>query len=101
MPERTWSVKDERKYEHVKQSERERGRSFKSAKEIAARTVNKQRRTEGRAKSKESKATGNPHTILEERSVPELRRIASNLEIPPGRSKMKKRELVGAIRSAR
>lgn len=49
MP-KSWSKKDERQYEHVKESEREQGRSPKRAKEIAARTVNKQRTKEGRTK---------------------------------------------------
>jgi len=48
-----WSKKDERQYEHVKDSEKERGRSEDRAQEIAARTVNKQRRSEGRTKEQE------------------------------------------------
>lgn len=51
MP-KAWSNKDERQYEHIKSSAKERGRSTKRAKEIAAATVNKQRRKEGRTKSK-------------------------------------------------
>jgi hypothetical protein len=47
MP-RSWSKKDERQYEHIKKSEK----GNKRAKEIAARTVNKQRKQEGRTKSK-------------------------------------------------
>lgn len=47
MP-KNWSEKDERQYEHIKQSELERGESEERAEEIAARTVNKQRREEGR-----------------------------------------------------
>ena len=35
-----WSNKDERKYEHIKESSEERGLPEKKAKEIAARTVN-------------------------------------------------------------
>jgi hypothetical protein len=50
MP-KAWSHKDERQYEHVKESELREGRSTKRAKEIAARTVNKQRSKEGRTKS--------------------------------------------------
>jgi hypothetical protein len=50
MPRKAWSNKDERQYEHVKESEQKRGN--KSAKEIAARTVNKQRKSQGRTKSK-------------------------------------------------
>lgn len=49
MP-KAWSKKDERQYEHVKESEQEQGRSKERAKEIAARTVNKQRSKEGRTK---------------------------------------------------
>jgi hypothetical protein len=51
MP-KSWSSKDERQYEHIKDSAKERGRSTKRAKEIAAATVNKQRRKEGRTKSR-------------------------------------------------
>lgn len=50
MP-KAWSKKDERQYEHVKESEEERGRSEERAEEIAARTVNKQRTKEGRTKA--------------------------------------------------
>ena len=49
MP-KAWNDKDERQYEHVKESEKERGRSTDRAEEIAARTVNKQRKKEGRTK---------------------------------------------------
>lgn len=49
MPD-AWSKKDERQYGHVKKSEKEQGRSDKRAEEIAARTVNKQRKKEGRTK---------------------------------------------------
>ncbi len=37
----SWSSKDERQYEHIKESESERGVPESEAKEIAARTVNK------------------------------------------------------------
>ncbi len=50
MP-KSWSKKDERQYEHVKESEKKRGTSNDRAEEIAARTVNKQRKEEGRTKS--------------------------------------------------
>jgi hypothetical protein len=40
-----------RQYEHIKDSEREQGRSQKRAKEIAARTVNKERARQGQASS--------------------------------------------------
>jgi hypothetical protein len=50
MP-KAWSAKDERQYEHVKESEKKEGESTDRAKEIAARTVNKHRKEEGRTKS--------------------------------------------------
>ena len=49
MPQQAWSNKRERQYEHVKKSERKRGVSTKRAKEIAARTVNKERARTGEA----------------------------------------------------
>lgn len=50
MP-KEWSKKDERQYDHIKESEKKEGRSEKRSKEIAAATVNKQRKKEGRTKS--------------------------------------------------
>ncbi len=92
-----WSEKDERKYEHISKSARDEGKSAKRAKEIAARTVNRDRRKEGRTPNRESQGTGNPNTSLEARSVRELRNRASELNIA-GRSKMKRDELISAIR---
>jgi hypothetical protein len=51
MPRGAWSPKRERQYEHIKESEREAGRSTDRAEEIAARTVNKQRAEAGETKS--------------------------------------------------
>ena len=45
------SAKRKRQYEHIKESARKRGTSTRRAKEIAARTVNKQRREAGQTKS--------------------------------------------------
>jgi hypothetical protein len=97
MPQRAWSTKDERQYQHIKSGERRRGRSLEKAKEIAARTVNKQRRSEGRVDSPVSRATGNPETRLEERTLVELRNRSRELHIR-GRSSMTKAELIRAIR---
>jgi len=47
MPQSGWSATRERQYEHVKDSEKKQGRSTKRAKEIAARTVNKERARTG------------------------------------------------------
>ncbi len=94
---RGWSNKDERQYEHIKESASKRGRSEKRAKELAARTVNKHRRQEGRTPNKTTQGTGNPRHALEDRTVQELRNIASEKKIR-GRSKMNKKDLVRAIR---
>lgn len=91
-----WSNKDERKYEHIKDSEEERGVPEKRAREIAARTVNKGRRQEGRTPNKRTQGTGNPNRSLSEHTVDELRNQARELKIE-GRSKMNKQDLVRAI----
>ena len=92
-----WSAKEERQYEHIKESVKKKGKSTKRAKEIAARTVNKQRRKKGKKSNKTTQGTGNPSTNLEDRSVQELYNRARQLNIK-GRSKMVKSELVQAIR---
>jgi hypothetical protein len=51
MPQDAWSDKRERQYEHIKDSAQKRGASTKRAKEIAARTVNKERARTGEAKA--------------------------------------------------
>lgn len=95
MPD--WSKKDERKYEKIKESSMDRGVKKDRAKEIAARTVNKDRREEGRTPKKRTQGTGNPTHSLEDRSKEELYNRAKDLDVS-GRSKMKKDELVKAIR---
>jgi hypothetical protein len=50
MPQEAWSAKRERQYEHIKEGEKKQGRSTKRAKEIAARTVNKERARSGEAR---------------------------------------------------
>jgi hypothetical protein len=96
MP-RAWNPKDERQYEHIAKSSRKRGASPSRAKEIAARTVNKQRREEGRTPNRTTQGSGNPKTRLEERTKRELYNLARRRNID-GRSKMDKRELVRALR---
>lgn len=92
-----WSNKDERMYEHIEQSNEDRGVKKKRAKEIAARTVNKHRREEGRTPNKTTQGTGNPRKGLESRSKEELYNIAQDRNVK-GRSKMNKGELVKALR---
>lgn len=65
MPPNTWSPKRERQYEAIKESELSRGRTPAKAKEIAARTVNKQRRESGETENKTSMGTGNPRKPFE------------------------------------
>lgn len=93
----SWSNKDERMYEHIKESTKKRGKSTSRAKEIASRTVNKNRREEGRTPNKTTQGSGNPNKGLESRSKQELYNIAQNKNIE-GRSKMNKSELVKALR---
>lgn len=98
MP-RAWTKKDERQFEHIQESATARGKPLKVAKEIAARTVNKQRRIEGRTPNRETQGTGHPHHSLEERTKKELENRAAQLGIR-GRSRMSKSELIAAIRAA-
>ncbi len=93
----SWSNKDERMYEHIKESGKKRGVKTGRARQIAARTVNKHRRQEGRTPSKTTEGTGNPRRGLEGRSKEELYNIARKQHVH-GRSKMNKQELVKAIR---
>ncbi len=51
MPQRAWSDKRERQYEHIKDGLLHRGRREEVAEEIAARTVNKERARSGEART--------------------------------------------------
>ncbi|MEZ0324325.1 MAG: addiction module toxin RelE [Fimbriimonas sp.] len=95
MP-KAWSNKDEKKYEHIKEGYEERGMKEDKAEEIAARTVNKARREEGRTPNKRTQGTGNPRKRLTERTRDELYNIAKEKNIA-GRSKMSKKELEAAV----
>ena len=55
MPQKTWSDKRERQYEHIKESAKESGRSTATAKRIAAATVNKTRAEQGETASARSR----------------------------------------------
>ena len=93
----SWSKKDERQYEHVKESNLERGVGEERAEEMAARTVNKQRREEGRTPNTRTQGTGNPAQGYENRTRDELYNIAKERNIQ-GRSNMTKDELIRALR---
>ena len=56
MPQ-AWNDKRERQYEHIKEQTEERGSSEGRAKEIAARTVNKDRAQEGESRRTSKTAT--------------------------------------------
>ena len=96
MPQ-AWSKKRERQYEHVKDSEKKQGRSTKRAKEIAARTVNKERAKKGETTGSSSKSrsssssSGNGGQTKEQ-----LYQQAKRLGIE-GRSKMSKQQLQRAV----
>jgi hypothetical protein len=96
MP-RAWNPKDGRQYEHIKESGLDRGQSEDKAEEIAARTVNKRRRDEGRTPNRRTHGTGNPNRPLQERTRDELHNIAKDRDIK-GRSSMTKGELLTALR---
>ena len=51
MPQKAWSAKRERQYEHIKESSKKRGASTKRAKQIAAATVNKERARKGESRT--------------------------------------------------
>ena len=99
-------TKWERMYEHVKESERREGRTEERAEEIAARTVNKERARAGetREASRASRRDISSHRRGGLRSgrgpggrtYEQLYEEAKGLGVK-GRSKMNKRQLVGAV----
>src|SRR6059036_436123 len=107
MPEGALSDKRERQYEHIKESEKKQGRSTKRAKEIAARTVNKERARSGEARqssrtSRRDSSSGrrggrrSGTNRPKGRTKEQLYNEAKSLNIR-GRSKMKKAELERAV----
>ena len=81
MPQSAWSAKRERQYEHIKEGEKKQGRSTKRAKEIAARTVNKERARSGETKG--------PASRTSTRDISSGRRggVRSGTSRPKGRTK--------------
>lgn len=57
MPQQGWNRKQERQYEHIKEGAEQHGSGEGRAKEIAARTVNKDRAQQGRARRRSKTAT--------------------------------------------
>jgi hypothetical protein len=107
MPQKAWSNKRERQYEHVKESEKQQGRSTKRAKEIAARTVNKERARTGEARessrtSRRDISSGRRGGLRSGtrrergRTKEQLYNEAKRMNIP-NRSKMNKQQLQRAV----
>ena len=57
MPQKAWSAKRERQYEHIKESSKKRGASTKRANQIAAATVNKERARKGESRTASRSST--------------------------------------------
>ena len=96
MPQ-AWSNKRERQYEHIKDSEKKQGRSTKRAKEIAARTVNKERAQKGETKSSSSRSrSGSSSSGNGGQTKEQLYQQAKRLGIDR-RSKMSKQQLQRAV----
>lgn len=57
MPQQAWGEKRERQYEHIKSSQQSRGASEDRAREIAARTVNKNRARTGQSEQASKTST--------------------------------------------
>jgi hypothetical protein len=57
MPQRAWSAKRERQYDHIKKGLLDRGEDSDTAEEVAARTVNKERARAGEAKESSRTST--------------------------------------------
>ena len=93
-----WTKKEERQYKKIRDSALQRGRTTERAEELAARTVNKQRRLHGKTRNKTTQGTGSPFAKLEARSRQELYNRAKQLRIA-GRSRLSKAELIEAIRA--
>jgi hypothetical protein len=107
MPQKAWTAKRERQYEHIKESEKKQGRSTGRAKEIAARTVNKERARSGEAKESSPTSrrdmsssrrgglrsgTNRPRGRTKEQLYNEAKRL--NIR---GRSRMNKQQLQRAV----
>jgi hypothetical protein len=107
MPRAEWTAKQERKYEHIVESERDQGASTRRAKEIAARTVNKERAQRGQTKtasrtSTEDMSSSRRGGLRSGRPGPRGRTKAqlyneARQRNIPGRSRMNKAQLQRAV----
>ncbi|MFJ3788423.1 plasmid stabilization protein [Kitasatospora sp. NPDC090091] len=98
--------KRERQYEHIKESAKDRGESEERAKEIAARTVNKERARHGESKtasrssiedmSSSRRGGQRSHSGSQGPTYDQLYNEAKQRNID-GRSKMNKKQLANAL----
>ena len=106
MPQKAWSAKRERQYEHIKEAQKERGASTKRATEVAARTVNKERARSGEARESARSSVRDissgrrgglrSHRGPGGRTKEQLYNEAKDMGIK-GRSKMNKSQLLAAV----
>jgi hypothetical protein len=107
VPQEAWSAKRERQYEHIKDSAKEQGASTKRAKELAARTVNKERARSGEARTASRTSTRDISSgrrgglrsgtrRAKGQTKEQLYNQAKRLNIK-GRSSMNKRQLQAAV----
>jgi len=100
-------TKRARQYEHIKESQKEQGRSEDRAEEIAARTVNKERARAGESRQRSRTSTNDMSSSRrggqrsgtnrpKGRTRDQLYEEAKNLGID-GRSKMNKSQLQNAV----
>jgi hypothetical protein len=106
MPQRAWSKKRERQYEHIKEGLLDRGENEDTAEEIAARTVNKERARGGESRERSRTSTNDissgrrgglrSHRGPGGRTKAQLYEEAKDKNVK-GRSKMSKAELEKAV----
>ena len=107
MPQQAWSSKRERQYEHIKESAKEQGASTKRAKELAARTVNKERARTGEARTSSRSSTRDVSSgrrgglrsgtrRSKGQTKEQLYNQAKRLNVK-GRSRMNKQQLLAAV----
>ena len=107
MPQEAWSAKRERQYEHIKKGAKKQGASTKRAKELAARTVNKERARSGEARTSSRSSTRDVSSgrrgglrsgtrRAKGQTKEQLYNQAKRLNIK-GRSSMNKRQLLAAV----
>jgi hypothetical protein len=106
MPQRAWSAKRERQYEHIKEGLLDRGTDEDKAEEIAARTINKERARAGEAReasrtsiediSSARRGGLRSHSGPEGRTYDQLYQEARDKGVR-GRSEMTKADLLAAV----